>query len=121
MAAVRISMAADLADGLVADGIAVRPFPTRGAPGGDLLGMVIDGVNTGAAVVTLVTAEETLRKLAGRVWARLRHGQEDLVTMAITVPGEVKPRQLKIHRDDAAATDKILDFLIEALPSGHAK
>jgi hypothetical protein len=119
MAAVRISMAADLADALVADGIAVRPFLTRGAPGGDLVSMVIDGVNTGAAIVTLLTAEETLRKVAGRVWARLRHRQEDVVTLTITVPGEAKPHQLKIHRDDTAATDKILDFLVEALPSSH--
>jgi hypothetical protein len=85
-------MAADLADALVADGIAVRPFLTRGAPRGDLVSMVIDGVNTGAAIVTFVTAREALRKFAERVCARLRHSDKELVTVTITVPGEAKPR-----------------------------
>jgi hypothetical protein len=119
MAAVRISMPADLADTLVDDRIARRPFTTRG-PGTDvLIRMVIDDVNTGASVVTLVVAADAVRKFAGRLWARLRQSQEDIVTVTVTAPDMPEPRELRVRRDDRAGEDKILDFLIEVLPASH--
>jgi hypothetical protein len=119
MAAVRISMPADLADTLVDDRIARRPFTTRGPGTDELIRMVIDDVNTGASVVTLVVAADAVRKIAGRLWARLRQSQEDVVTVTVTAPDMPEPRELRVRRDDQAGEDKILDFLIEVLPASH--
>jgi hypothetical protein len=116
MAAVRISMPVDLADALVDDRVARRPFTTRGPGADELIRMVIDDVNTGASVVTLVMATDAVGKFAGRLWARLRRSQEDVVTVTVTAPGLPEPRELKVRRDDDAGEDKILDFLIEVLP-----
>jgi hypothetical protein len=119
MAAVRISVPADLADTLVGDRIAVRPFTTRGTGAGEVIQMVIDDVNTGASVVTLLMAADAVRKFAERLWARLRQSKEDVVTVSVMAPGMAAPRELKVRRDDATGTDKVLDFLIEVLPASH--
>jgi hypothetical protein len=119
MTAVRILMPADLADTLVDDQIAVRPFTTRGTGAGELIRVVIDDVNTGASVVTLFMAADALGKFAERLWARLRRGKEDVVTVTVLLPGTATPRELKIRRDDDAGTDKVLDFLIEVLPASR--
>lgn len=115
MSAVRISMPADLADVLVDDRIAVRPFGTRG-PADELIHMAIDGVNTGASVVTVVVAADAMRKFAGRIWQRLRRGREEIVTITVMLPGTDAPRELKVRADDADGADKVLDFLIDVLP-----
>lgn len=112
-------MPVDLADALVDDGIARRPFVTRGPGADELIRMVIDDVNTGASVVTLVIAADALRKFAGRLWARLRRSEVDVVTVTVKAPGMLEPRELKVQRDDDAGEDKILDFLIEVLPAGN--
>lgn len=115
MALVRMSMPADLADSLINQQVAVRPPKTRG-PADDLVQMVIDGVNTGASVVTVVMAAAAMRKFAERLWERMRRSEKDVVTVTITV-GTNAPRELKVQTDDAAGTDKVLDFLIDALPA----
>ena len=118
MAAVRISMPTDLAETMTGEGIARRSFQTRGAGTDALFSLVIDGVNTGAAVVTLVMARETLVKFADRLWAWFRRSEEDVLTVTIAAPG--LREQVKVHRDDRAAVDKILDLLIAALhPDGN--
>jgi hypothetical protein len=118
MSAVRISMPADLADALVDDRVAVRPFATRGTAD-ELFHLVIDDVNTGASVVTVIMAAAAVRKFAGRTWERLRKSGTEIVTITVTAPGTDEPRELKIRADDADGEDKVLDFMIAVLPQHH--
>lgn len=120
MAAVRISLPSEMADALVDDAVAIRPFTLRGNAG-DVWQLLVNGVNTGASTVTLIVATNTLRKLAQRIWERL--GDDDSkeeIIVSLTLPGEEHPKALKIQRDDAAAQDKILDFLAGTLPDDVA-
>jgi hypothetical protein len=46
----------------------------------------------------------------------LRRGEDELVTVTISVPGVAEPYELKVRRDDEAGQDKVLDFLIKVFP-----
>jgi len=111
----RVLLPADLADALIDDGVAVRPYETRGVAD-ELIRVAIDDVNTAANVVTVVVAVGAMRKLAARLWARLRKSQDDLVTVTVSVPGAAAPYELKVRRGDEAGQDKVLDFLIRVFP-----
>jgi hypothetical protein len=65
--ALRISVPDDLAAALVAEGHAVRPYATRGAGPGDVVHVVIEGVNAAAAVVTIAGSLGALRVFARRL------------------------------------------------------
>lgn len=111
----RVLLPADLAEALVDDGIAVRPYETRGLAD-DLIRVAIDDVNTASSVVTVVVAAAAVRKFAARLWGRLRKGGDDIVTVTVSVPGAAEPFELKVRRDDAEGQDKVLDFLIKVFP-----
>lgn len=111
----RVLLPADLADALVDDRVAVRPYETRGVAD-ELIWVAIDDVNTGASVVTVVVAADAVRKFAARLWARLRKSEDDLVTVTVSVPGAAAPYELRVRRDDVAGQDKVLDFLIRVFP-----
>jgi hypothetical protein len=111
---VRLSLPADVADALVADEIAFRPIVTRGPGTGQVVQLIVDGVNTGAAVVTLAVAASSLRKLAERLWEKFRHADENII-MTIILPGAPAPRILKIKPGETDSQDRILDFIINAL------
>ena len=111
----RVLLPEDLADALVDDRVAVRPYETRGVTD-ELIRVAIDDVNTAASVVTVVVAADAVRKFAARLWARLRKSEDDLVTVTVSVPGAAAPYELKVRRDDAAGQDKVLDFLIKVFP-----
>lgn len=112
---VRVLLPADVAQGLVDDHAAVRPYEIRGI-GDELIRVAVDDVNAAASVVTVFMAAAAVRKFAARLWARLRKGDDELVTVTISVPGAAEPYELKVRRDDEAGQDKVLDFLIKAFP-----
>jgi hypothetical protein len=111
----RFLLPADVAQGLVDDKAAVRPYEIRGI-GDELIRVAVDDVNAAASVVTVLMAADAVRKFAARLWARLRKGEDDLVTVTISVPGAAEPYELKVRRDDEAGQDKVLDFLIKVFP-----
>jgi hypothetical protein len=114
---VTISMPSDVAKGLIADGVAARPFIARGPGAGEIARLIVDDVNTGAAVVTLTVAGNSCRKLAERLWARIRQA-DDVIAITIDLPGRAEPRVLRVRRDEADGVDKILDFVIDVFPAG---
>jgi hypothetical protein len=61
---IRVSLPTPIADALVESGDAVRPFTTRGPGAIEILNFAIEGINTGAAIVTLVGGVELYRKIA---------------------------------------------------------
>ena len=109
---ITISLPSDVAKDLIADGVATRPFIARGPGAGEIARLIVDDVNTGAAVVTLAVAVNSCRKLAERLWARVRQADE-VIAITIDVPGMPKPRVLRVRRDDAGGVDKVLDFVID--------
>jgi hypothetical protein len=111
----RVLLPGDLADALVDDGIAVRPYETRGVAE-DVIRVAIDDVNTASSVVTVVVAADAVRKFAARLWGRLRKSGDDIVTVTVSVPGVAGPFELKVRRDDTEGQDKVLDFLIKVFP-----
>lgn len=113
--AIRVELPEDIASALIDDGVAVIPYRTRGPGAGQVLGFVVNGVNTGASVVTLLITADALKKLAARLWARARGHDQPWCTISITTPdGE---RRIGISRNDASAEDKILDFVIATVPA----
>jgi hypothetical protein len=111
----RVLLPADVAQGLVDDRAAVRPYEIRGI-GDELIRVAVDDVNAAASVVTVFVAAGAVRKFAARLWARLRKGEDEVVTVTISVPGAAEPYELKVRRDDEAGQDKVLDFLIKLFP-----
>lgn len=111
----RALLPADLAEALVSDRVAVRPYETRSA-GDELIRLAVSDVDTAASVVTVVVAADAVRKFAVRLWARLRRSKDEVVTVTISVPGMAEPYELKVRRDDPAGQDKVLDFLIRVFP-----
>jgi hypothetical protein len=111
----RILLPVDVAQGLVDDQAGVRPYEIRGI-GDELLRIAVDDVNAAASVVTVFMAAGAVRKLAARLWARMRKGEGELVTITVSVPGVPEPYELKVRRDDEGGQDKILDFLIRTFP-----
>lgn len=111
----RVLLPTDLADALVDDRVAVRPYETRGVAD-ELIRVAIDDVNTASSVVTVVVAAVAVRKFAARLWGRLRGGGDDIVTVTVSVPGTAEPFELKVRRDDTEGQDKVLDFLIKVFP-----
>lgn len=66
----RVSLPSDLASELVEARLAVPARSTRGV--GDVLEVLVAGVNTGVGVVTIVTAPEVVRQLAERLRRAVR-------------------------------------------------
>ncbi len=114
---ITISMPSDVAKGLIADGVASRPFIARGPGAGEIARLIVDDINTGAAVVTLTVAANSCRKLAERLWARIRQA-DDVIVITIDLPGSAKPRVLRVRRDEADGAEKILDFVIDVFSVG---
>jgi hypothetical protein len=109
--------AAAVAKDLILDGVATRPFIARGPGAGEIARLIVDDINAGAAVVTLTVAANSCRKLAERLWARIRQA-DDVIAITIDLPGRAEPRVLRVRRDDADGVDKILDFVIDVFPAG---
>jgi hypothetical protein len=115
----RVSLPGSVADVLIEDGLAVTPYRTRGPSTTQALEFVVNGINTGASVVTLVITANALKKLAARLWALARRADRPLCTISITTSDGT--RQIDIAKGDTSAEDKILDFVIAALPSDVPK
>lgn len=74
--AVRLMLPAEVADELVRSGDAVSPFITRGPVTTDIVHLVIEGINTAAAIVTLTAATtEVYRRVARSVVKRAGNGK----------------------------------------------
>ena len=112
----RIVLPDELADRLVANGVAVRPLGTRGALLSEPVSLVIEAINTGSAMVSIAVGLATCKRLAEVILERRRPSEPDQLTIDITVAGE--SRRLSLDRNAANAQDEILDFLVDALDAG---
>ena len=109
---VRISLPADVADALVEERLAVRPLGTRGAGLNETLAIAVDAINTGSAVVSIVVAVETCRRLALET---LRRRRGDSAELTITIAGNGDTRSLTIDGSAPGAEDKLFDFFVDSL------
>ncbi|HTZ92488.1 MAG TPA: hypothetical protein VMB74_08850 [Streptosporangiaceae bacterium] len=75
--------------------------------------MTIDGVNTGAAVVSIAVAVETIQRVARGILRRRHPLDPDLFTVDVSIAGE--HHSLTVNRKAPTAENEILDFLITAL------
>jgi hypothetical protein len=85
--AVRVSLPADVAQVLLDEHVAVRPVVTRGGGLGEVISLVVEGVNTGANVVTLVTASAAMVRLARALRERLGRGVEGERSVRVRISG----------------------------------
>jgi len=86
--AYRIEVPSELAEELVADGTAVRPLSTRGGGLGEIVRLIVDGVNTGASVVTVAAASAATYRVSQRLAAHLgRQRKGQTITVVLRGPG----------------------------------
>jgi hypothetical protein len=109
----RISLPAEIADELVAAKLAVRPITTRGPSLAEVWSMTVDCINTGAAIVSIVTGAATLRRFAAAIIKRRHPSDPDIVTINIAANGTSK--SLSVDRTKEASQDEVLNFLVAAL------
>jgi hypothetical protein len=116
----RISVPDELAETLVVEGVAVRPLLTRGGAVSEVIHFLVDGVNTGASVVTVGVATGGLYKLSQRL-ARFLHRDAGAPTR-VTFRGPHGERTVPIDRSrtepEIAAT---LLAALHAVSGGDAK
>jgi hypothetical protein len=114
--AVRVMLPEDVADELVDEGIAVPAFATRGELTGEVLRIVIDSVNTGASLVTIVTAPSVVMGLAKRVRQRLDRNKRN-VRISVTGPGGsrnlVFPPDAEVERFDEELASALHQVLLD--------
>jgi hypothetical protein len=128
---IRVGLPAPIADALVASGEAVRSFTTRGSAAIEILNFTIEGINTGAAIVTLVGGAELYRKLARQlrehagdrtIVAEMTAGQKEVMPL---VPEKGAPVLASAAADSPASEPE--DTIVAALlanaqsQSGNAK
>jgi len=102
------SLARDLIDG----GVAAPARSPRGLAG-DLFRLAVDGIETGASIVTVVTAPEILRQVVTRARRMLTTG--DAGPIRITIEGPSGRRTLELDREasDHSAADQLAAFVDE--------
>jgi hypothetical protein len=114
--AVRVELPTDLAETLLADEDAVPPFfDTRNAGAADIVTILLDGVNTGAEVVTLIVTVNACRKIAKRYWRKIRESGQRQVTIQIIRKDGTDREEIKVGVDDVGAEDRLLEFLVQSL------
>ena len=109
----RITVPTEIAEELVADGAAVRPFGTRGGGFGDSISIAVEAINTGSALVSIGLAAVTCRRLAAATVRRRRDTDPNELTISITVHG--KSQSLRVDRTATDAEDKVFDFFVAAM------
>jgi hypothetical protein len=109
----RITVPTQIAEELVADGVAVRPFGTRGGGLGDSINIAVEAINTGSALVSIGLATMTCKRLAAATLRRRRDTDPSELTISITVDGETQ--SLRLDRTAPDAEDKAFDFFVAAL------
>jgi hypothetical protein len=107
----RLQLPANIADDLIKDGVAVKPLITRGADFSEVLSIATNAVNSGAALVSVVLAVNTFRRLA-RAFVRRRH-DSTLVTMTMTVGTRTDSLEIDLTSPDAE--DILFGFFVSTL------
>jgi hypothetical protein len=114
----RVELPADLAEEVLDSGDAVEPFKHRSGGVAHAMQLVLDGVNTGADVVTLIVTAASCTRLAQALLRRRRNGgRPDRLDLRI-VDGEVV-QTLEINFDDPDAEARAAEFLLRALAARH--
>jgi hypothetical protein len=104
MAPIRVMVPSEVADEMVADGDAVRPFATRSPAMEEILHFAIEGTTAAAAIVTLVEAEAS-KKLAKLLVARAGNSNINVTgpveqTLNPDPPGETPAASLEAPASD---------------------
>jgi hypothetical protein len=116
--AVRVSLPADVAQVLLDEHVAVRPVVTRGGGLGEVISLVVEGVNTGANVVTLVTASAAMVRLARALRERLGRVDEGDRSVRVRISG---PRgEYSLVVDEATPPEAAGERLQAALERAQA-
>lgn len=110
---VRLLVPADVGDDLVSDGTAVRPIGTRGGVLTEVVTVAVDTVNTGAAVVSVVTAAATCKRLAQAFIRRHRPADPNEVKLTITVGDHTE--SLDVDLTNPKAEEQLFDFFAAQL------
>jgi hypothetical protein len=110
---VRIAVPTEIAEELVADGIAVRAFGVRGGALGETITIAVETINTGSALISIGVAAMACKRLAAATIRRRRDNDPNELTISITVAGEVQ--SLHLDRTAPDAEDVAFDFFVAAL------
>ena len=105
---VRIAVPTEIAEELVADGIAVRAFGVRGGALGETITIAVETINTSIGVAAMAC-----KRLAAATIRRRRDNDPNELTISITVAGEVQ--SLHLDRTAPDAEDVAFDFFVAAL------
>ena len=110
---VRLLVPADVADDLVSDETAVRPIGTRGGGLAEVVTVAIDAINTGSALVSVVTATVTCKRLAQAFIRRHRPEDPNKAKLTITVGDHTESLDVDLTSPDAE--DQLFDFFAAQL------
>jgi hypothetical protein len=110
---VRIAVPAEIAEELVADGIAVHSFGMRGGAIGEAISIAVETINTGSALVSIGLAAIACRRLAAATVRRRHDTEPNELTISITVAEEVQI--LHLDRTAPDAENVAFDFFVSAL------
>ncbi|WP_404387336.1 hypothetical protein [Humibacillus xanthopallidus] len=106
----------ELAEEIVAEGVAEELIPLRGPLTDGTLGIVVEGINAASAAVSVGLGVAAIRRFSRSVIGRLRaRGQPGRIELRM--PSTNGERRLTLSVDDPHVEDKILDFIIESLPA----
>lgn len=111
-AKVRIGIAPEFADELLADGSASRPLRKRGPV--EVLTFVVDSVNTGSAVVSVAAGAAVARRIALAMLRKRRPADPELITITARNRAGVES-SIAVNRTDLNAPDQLLDFVLAIL------
>jgi len=103
----------EVADELLADGVAERPVITRGDTLNHIIGIIVDGIDSGAALITLGAAGMAAKCLAASLIARIK--KQDQLTVRIRFVSGGKTHEHLIELDDPDAEARLLEAIIKVL------
>lgn len=111
----RLVVPDDVAEDLVSDRTAVRPIGTRGGGVVEAVTIAVDVVNTGSALVSVVVAVNTCRRLAQAFLRRLRREavSETRATLTVTVGDRTESRTVDLTKPHAE--EQLFDFFAAQL------
>ncbi|WP_369256955.1 hypothetical protein [Geodermatophilus amargosae] len=109
MSSTTIRLPEEIADQLIDEGGAEPVFGARNSVI-DVISIVVESINTGSALVSIVAGGAACRRIARALMRRQEQdGSDDLV---ISAGG----RTLRVKLSDPAAEDEVSEFLLDLLP-----
>ena len=108
----RILLPSDLASEAVDEGIGERDVRVRGVS--EIVRLIVEGVNTGASVVTVLVAVHSINKLVASILFRCK-GEQVRLSSSDRLGRETA--SIVVQANDPRAADRISEFLFEHMPT----